>query len=77
MMAEAIMSAFETDPPEPTDEVILAALRHVGDTARREAFAAGQPIVFLRNGRIVRQFPDGTEEHIEQPLAPPERAVKP
>lgn len=70
------MDESETDLPEPTDEEILAALRLVGETARREAFAAGQPIVFLRDGKIVRQFPDGTEELVEEPACHSVQAAK-
>lgn len=70
------MDESETDLPEPTDEEILAALRHVGETARREAFAAGQPIVFLRDGKIVRQFPDGTEVPVEEPVCHSAQAAK-
>lgn len=71
------MSEFETDPPEATEEEILAALRHVGETARREAFAAGHPIVFLRDGRIVRQYPDGSEDYVDEPVPSDDRTAKP
>jgi hypothetical protein len=33
----------------------------VGRTAREEAFRAGVPVVFLKDGQLVWLHPDGTE----------------
>lgn len=45
-----------------TDEQLQAALKSVGEEARRIAFAAGQPIVVLRKGVLLRLYADGREE---------------
>ena len=40
--------------------------RQVGIEARRKAFAAGIPIVYEKDGRIVREYEDGTIEDLRQ-----------
>jgi len=50
------------DPPEFTDEQLRAALRSVGETARREAFAAGRSVMIVKGASLVLLHPDGTEE---------------
>jgi hypothetical protein len=53
------------DLPEFTDEQLRAALKRVGRDARQEAFAAGQPVFFVKGASIVALHPDGREEVIE------------
>lgn len=50
-----------------TDEVTpdFAALAKMAtDNAVRDLFAAGIPVVYMSDGRLVRRFPDGREEYI-------------
>jgi hypothetical protein len=54
------------DGREFTDEQLRAALRRVGEEARREAFAAGLPVIILKGRSLVALHADGTEEVIEQ-----------
>jgi hypothetical protein len=54
------------DGREFTDEQLRAALRRVGEEARREAFAAGLPVYILKGKSLVALHADGTEEVIEQ-----------
>jgi hypothetical protein len=54
------------DGREFTDEQLRAALKRVGEDARREAFAAGLPVYILKDGAIVALHADGTEEVLEQ-----------
>lgn len=49
------------DAPEFTDEQLRSTLEQVGRDARRAAFAAGQPVFFVRGDTVVALFPDGTE----------------
>lgn len=63
------MLSIDEDPREFTDDEMRAALQQMGDRARREAFAAGKPIVFLRGSHLVWLFPDGHEECIERSSA--------
>lgn len=50
------------DPPEFTDEELHRVLKQVGETARREAFAAGLPVAIFKNGMVILQYADGREE---------------
>jgi hypothetical protein len=54
------------DDREFTDEQLRAALRCVGEEARREAFAAGLPVYILKGRFLVALHADGTEEVIKQ-----------
>ena len=60
------MQPTVSDPPEFTDEELRAALKRVGDEARRAAFAAGRPVMVAKNARLVLLYPDGTEEVVEE-----------
>jgi hypothetical protein len=51
--------------PIPLDEELRASLKRVGARAREAAFAAGRPVVVLRGGSLVEEFPDGTTRTIE------------
>jgi hypothetical protein len=51
---------------EFTDEQMRAALRGVGEDARREAFAAGRPVFILKDSALVAVYSDGTEKIIER-----------
>lgn len=55
-------AAPSDDLPEFTDDELQAALERMAQAVRREAYAAGQPIVILRGAQFVWQFPDGHEE---------------
>jgi hypothetical protein len=57
------------DPPEFTDEQMRKALKDIGETVRREAFAAGLPVSFIRDGKIVLLYADGHEEIVEDVAA--------
>ena len=48
----------ETDP----DYASLAKM--ATDRAIAELFAAGIPVVYLKDGRLRRRFPDGSEENV-------------
>lgn len=50
------------DPPEFTDEELNRALKDVGETARREAFAVGRPVMIARGKDLVLLYSDGREE---------------
>ena len=52
------------DPPEFTHEEMNAALKRMGEKARREAFDAGLAVTIVRNGRLIRQHGDGREEDL-------------
>jgi hypothetical protein len=56
------MDKHEDDEPEFTEEQLRAALKDVGEEARREAFAAGLPIIIAKDGRLVLLYADGSEE---------------
>jgi hypothetical protein len=45
-------------------------LRRVGEEARREAFAAGRPVIILKGTALIALHADGTEEVIER-IGPP------
>jgi hypothetical protein len=49
---------------EFTDEQLRAALKRVGRDAREAAFAAGRPVVVIKDGSLVALYGDGTEEVI-------------
>lgn len=55
---------------EFTEEQLRAALRRVGREARQEAFAAGHPVIIVKDKTLVALHPDGTEEVLER--LPPE-----
>ena len=55
----------QDDDKEFTDEQLRDALRRVGSEARRAAFAAGRPVVQLKDGKVVWIYPDGTERVAE------------
>jgi hypothetical protein len=59
------MSPNHGDDVEFTDEQLRAALKGVGDEARREAFAAGRPVVFFKDNAIVALYADGSERILE------------
>ncbi len=44
---------------------LLAALPEIGREARETAFRAGRPVIVLKAGRPVWQYPDGTERAVE------------
>jgi hypothetical protein len=69
------MSAPLDDPPEFTDEQLQAALRRVGEDARREAFGLGRPVMIVRDGRLVLLYENGAERDAGEPLpiAEPQR----
>lgn len=52
----------DDDPLEFTYEELRAACRRVGETARREAFAHGLPVMVARKDRLILIYPDGHEE---------------
>ena len=54
------------DGLEFTEEQLRAALRRVGEEARREAFAAGRPVIILKGTALIALHADGTEEVIER-----------
>jgi hypothetical protein len=56
-----------SDGPEFTDEQLRAALERVGRNARAAAFAAGRPVVVIKNDSLVELYPDGSEK-ILRPL---------
>lgn len=60
------MNAPIYDLPEFTDEQLRAALRDVGEEARRAAFAAGRPVMVAREGWLVLLRPDGSEEVVSR-----------
>jgi hypothetical protein len=53
------------DDPELDPKQLQEALVEVGRTAREKAFAAGQPVVLLKEGRLVWVYADGTERAVE------------
>lgn len=62
-------------PRDFSEKKLLAALKSYGPRMRAENFALGLPITFMRDGKILRQWPDGREElledtGIERPSAP-------
>lgn len=59
---EAALVENDHDEPEFTDEQLRAALRRVGEDARREAFAAGRPVFIIKGTSLVALHADGTEE---------------
>ena len=61
------------DGVEFTDEQLRAALKRVGADARRATFAAGRPVVIIKDGSLVALYGDGTEKVIG-PV--PESAVR-
>lgn len=61
------MSDSYVEPPEFTDEELLAALKRVGQAARDAAFAAGRPVVVLRDSMLVAIYSDGKEVIIGPP----------
>jgi hypothetical protein len=65
------MEDSNIDPPEFTDEQLRAALKRVGEVARREAFSAGRSVMIARGASLVLLHPDGTEERVG-PLRPDE-----
>lgn len=56
------MNDNDLDDREFTDEQLRAVLKRVGEEARRQAFAAGQPIVVFRKGVMLRLYADGRQE---------------
>jgi hypothetical protein len=64
------------DGVEFSDEQLRAALRRVGRDARQAAFAAGRPVVVVKDSLLVALFPDGTEQILES-LAPEGDAPSP
>lgn len=65
------MNPNSTDVPEFTDEQLREALKRVGSDARQAAFAAGRPILIVREGQLVEQHADGTERYLGPAQAPP------
>lgn len=59
------MQDNDDDDREFTDEQLRAALKGMGEDARKEAFAAGLPVVVLKGSAIVALFPDGSEKIIK------------
>ena len=49
-------------PREFTDEQLERALKEVGNTARRNAFKVGRPVMILVGENLVLQYEDGREE---------------
>jgi hypothetical protein len=64
------------DGVEFSDEQLRAALKRVGKDARQAAFAAGRPVVVVKNSLLVALFPDGTEQILES-LAPENDTLSP
>lgn len=60
-LSMADTTASET---EFTDEELRAALKRVGDEARRAAFAAGRPVMIAKKGRLVLLYADGSEQFV-------------
>jgi hypothetical protein len=58
------------DLPDGPEFQLRAALKQVGQEARREAFAAGLPIFVLRGTSLIALHADGTEEIIGQEHSP-------
>lgn len=50
---------------EFTEEQLRRVLRSVGEEARRSAFAAGRPVIFIKDKAIVALHADGREEILE------------
>jgi hypothetical protein len=53
-----------------SDTEIQAAMVRVGEDARRRAFAAGCPVVYVENGWIIEEWADGRKVPVE-PLRKP------
>ncbi len=49
-----------------TDEQLRAALKRMGRDAREATFAAGRPVVVIRDRSIIAVFADGSEVLLEQ-----------
>ena len=62
------MSDIQTEPREFTDQQLHAALKRVGEQAKKQAFSAGKPIVVLRGTQLVWIYPDGRE--VTSPVSP-------
>ena len=45
-------------------EELDAVLGQAARTAREEAFAAGLPVSYIRNGKLLREYADGTVEEV-------------
>jgi len=61
----AVSSSGQSDGfirSEELDEVLGQAAR----AAKEEAFAAGLPVSCVRNGRLLREYPDGAVEEVVQ-----------
>ena len=61
----------EATSAEFTDAQMHAAVKLASDTARAEAFAAGLPIMYAEQGRLILRHPDGRVEDIGPVSAPP------
>jgi hypothetical protein len=59
------MHESSNDAAEFTDEQLRAALKRVGKEARREAFAAGRPVIVVKGRSLVALYADGTEKIVE------------
>ena len=55
------MNDSKCDSPEFTEDQLRAALKTVGEEARREAFSAGHSVMIIRGASLVLLNPDGTE----------------
>lgn len=64
------MSDQLAEEAEFAEDQLRAALKRVGSEARREAFAKGLPVFFVKNGALIALYPDGSETVIKQtPIA--------
>lgn len=59
------MTQSKSEPPEFTDEQLRAALKRIGREARRQAFAAGRPVILVKGRSLVALHADGREEILE------------
>ena len=58
------MNDSDNDPAEFTEDQLRAALKSVGEEARREAFSAGRSVMIAKEGAPFFSHPDGTEERV-------------
>ena len=59
------MSEKIVEEMEFTEEQLRAALKRVGSDARQQAFAAGRPVFFVKNGVLIALYSDGSEQVIK------------
>lgn len=63
-MSNFLANGGEIDEESLGFDVFLKKVcKGVGETTRRETFAMGLPIVYMKNGKIVKEFADGKIEN--------------